>query len=67
MTGGNGRYTSNLIKALQNEGVEVYIACDDKRDGDFSGISPENNILFAILLSILFFAGSTFATSVEYI
>jgi glycosyltransferase involved in cell wall biosynthesis len=42
MAGGVGRYTSNLTKKLQNLGVDVYVACNENGDGDFSGLSPTN-------------------------
>ena len=53
MTGGIGRYTSNLTKALKKQGVEIYIVCDNKGDGDFSGISPDNKQNSDILLKIV--------------
>ena len=53
MTGGIGRYTSNLTKALQKQGLEVYVVCDDKGDGNFSGISPENKQNSEVLLKIV--------------
>ena len=53
MTGGIGRYTSNLIKALQKQGLEIYVVCDDKGYGNFSGISPENKQNSEILLKIV--------------
>jgi glycosyltransferase involved in cell wall biosynthesis len=53
MTGGIGRYTSNLIKALQNQGLEIYVVCDDKGYGNFSGISPENKQNSEVLLKIV--------------
>jgi len=53
MTGGIGRYTSNLTKALQKQGLEVYVVCDDKGDGNFSGISPENKQNSDVLLKIV--------------
>ena len=53
MTGGIGRYTSYLTKALQKQGLEVYVVCDDKGNGNFSGISPENKQNSEILLKIV--------------
>jgi glycosyltransferase involved in cell wall biosynthesis len=50
MTGGIGRYTSNLTKALQKLGLEVYVVCDDKGNGDFFGISPQNKQNSEVLL-----------------
>jgi glycosyltransferase involved in cell wall biosynthesis len=53
MTGGIGRYTSNLTNALQKQGLEVYVACDYKGDGNFSGIYPENKQNSEVLLRIV--------------
>ena len=53
MTGGIGRYTSNLTKELRKQGLEVYVVCEDKGNGDFSGISPENKQDSEVLLKIV--------------
>jgi glycosyltransferase involved in cell wall biosynthesis len=53
MTGGIGRYTSNLTGALQKEGLEMYVVCDDKGNGNFSGISPKNKQNSEVLLRIV--------------
>jgi glycosyltransferase involved in cell wall biosynthesis len=53
MTGGVGRYTSNLTKALLKLGLEVYVVCDDKGNGQFSGLSPTNMQNSQILLKIV--------------
>ena len=42
MKGGIGRYTFNLVKALRNLGLNVYVACNEAGKGDFSGLSPTN-------------------------
>jgi glycosyltransferase involved in cell wall biosynthesis len=53
MKGGVGRYTSNLVKALQNLGMEVYIVCNEAGKGDFSGLSPTNKQNSEVLLKIV--------------
>ena len=53
MKGGIGRYTSNLVKALQNSGIEVYVICNDAGKGDFSGLSPTNKQNSEVLLKIV--------------
>ena len=53
MKGGIGRYTSNLVKALQNSGIEVYVICDDAGKGNFSGLSPTNKQNSEVLLKIV--------------
>ena len=53
MKGGIGRYTSNLVKALQNSGIEVYVICNEAGKGDFSGLSPTNKQNSEVLLKIV--------------
>jgi glycosyltransferase involved in cell wall biosynthesis len=53
MKGGIGRYTSNLVKALRNLGLDVYIACNEAGKGDFSGLSPTNKENSEVLLKIV--------------
>jgi glycosyltransferase involved in cell wall biosynthesis len=53
MKGGVGRYTSNLVKALQNLGMEVYVICNEAGIGDFSGLSPTNKQNSEVLLKIV--------------
>jgi len=53
MTGGVGRYTSNLTKSLQKLGLEIDVICSDKGNGNFSGISPGNEQNSKILLKIV--------------
>jgi hypothetical protein len=36
MKGGIGRYTFNLVKALRNLGLNVYVASNEAGKGDFS-------------------------------
>jgi glycosyltransferase involved in cell wall biosynthesis len=52
MKGGIGRYTSNLTRALQNCDLEMHVLCDDKGNGNFSGISPANEQNSQILLKV---------------
>jgi glycosyltransferase involved in cell wall biosynthesis len=42
MQGGVGRYTFNLTRGLRKIGYEVYVICNQKGDGQFSGLSPNN-------------------------
>lgn len=51
--GGIGRYASNLTRALQKLGVDVYVVCDAKGMGNFSGISPRNEQNSEVLLEIV--------------
>jgi glycosyltransferase involved in cell wall biosynthesis len=53
MKGGIGRYTFNLVKALRNLGLEVYVACNEAGKGDFSGLSPTNKQNSEVLLKII--------------
>ncbi len=42
INGGVGRYTYNLVQELRRQGIEVYVACDNRGNGDFVGLSPNN-------------------------
>src|SRR5919205_1645335 len=53
MPGGIGRYTANLTNALSKLGVDVYVVCDEKGDGQYSGISPKNPHNSDVLLKIV--------------
>ena len=53
MPGGIGRYAANLTKELQKSKLEVYVVCDAKGSGEFSGISPINIYTSEILLQIV--------------
>ncbi len=53
MAGGIGRYTANLTKNIQKLGFDVYVVCNEKGDGHFSGISPLNQENSFILLKIV--------------
>src|SRR5918997_721860 len=51
--GGIGRYTSNLTNALLKLGLDVYVVCDEKGDGQYSGLSPKNPHNSDVLLKIV--------------
>jgi glycosyltransferase involved in cell wall biosynthesis len=53
MPGGIGRYTANLTKALLKLGLDIYVVCDEKGDGQYSGISPKNPHNSDVLLKIV--------------
>ncbi|MFL6456880.1 MAG: glycosyltransferase, partial [Nitrososphaeraceae archaeon] len=53
MPGGIGRYTANLTNALSKLGLDVYVVCDEKGDGQYSGISPKNPHNSDVLLKIV--------------
>jgi glycosyltransferase involved in cell wall biosynthesis len=53
MPGGVGRYTAILTRELRKLGFDVYVACNDKGKGEFSGISPGNVKNSDVLLEIV--------------
>ena len=53
MPGGVGRYTSNLTNELRKAGIDVYVVCDEKGDGQYSGLSPKNPYNSDVLLKIV--------------
>ena len=53
MPGGIGRYTANLTNALSKLGLEVYVVCDEKGAGNYSGIYPNNPHNSDVLLKIV--------------
>ena len=53
MPGGVGRYTSNLTNELRKDGLDVYVVCDEKGDGQYSGIAPKNPNNSDVLLKII--------------
>jgi glycosyltransferase involved in cell wall biosynthesis len=53
MPGGVGRYTANLTNGLKRIGVDMYVACDEKGSGNFSGLSPKNAENSQVLLKIV--------------
>jgi glycosyltransferase involved in cell wall biosynthesis len=42
MQGGVGRYTENLTISLRKEGLEVYVLCNEKGNGNYYGLSTNN-------------------------
>ena len=50
---GIGRYTANLTKELQKLGLDIYVVCDEKGNGDFPRISPNNAYNSDVLLKIV--------------
>ena len=53
MLGGVGRYTANLTKELRALGLDVDVVCNDKGNGEFSGLSPTNEQNSQILLKLV--------------
>jgi glycosyltransferase involved in cell wall biosynthesis len=53
MPGGVGRYTENLTIELRKAGLDVYVVCDEKGDGQYSGLSPKNPHNSDVLLKIV--------------
>jgi glycosyltransferase involved in cell wall biosynthesis len=53
MAGGVGRYTENLVENLKKIGVDIYVVCNEKGAGNFSGLSPENSQNSQVLLKII--------------
>lgn len=54
INGGVGRYTYNLVKELERQGLKVYVACDDRGNGDYTGLSPNNIHNSEILLDLVY-------------
>lgn len=52
MPGGVGRYTANLTESLKKIGVEMDVVCNEKGEGNFSGLSPKNTQNSETLLKI---------------
>ncbi|HXW11768.1 MAG TPA: glycosyltransferase, partial [Nitrososphaeraceae archaeon] len=53
INGGVGRYTHNLVNELKRQGLDVYVACDNRGKGDFVGLSPNNMHNSEILLDLV--------------
>jgi glycosyltransferase involved in cell wall biosynthesis len=53
INGGVGRYTYNLVQELKRQGLEVYVACDNRGNGDYTGLSPTNIRNSEILLDLV--------------
>ncbi len=55
MKGGVGRYASKLVQALRNtgNGIEVEVACNKDGDGEYKGLSPNNERNSDVLVKIV--------------
>ncbi len=53
MQGGVGRYSKKLVDSLKSEGVQVSVACNEDGNGEFKGISPDNDDNSKVLLKIV--------------
>lgn len=53
MNGGVGRYAYNLVNELEGQGLDVYVACGDRGNGDYTGLSPNNIHDSDILLDLI--------------
>ena len=53
INGGVGRYTYNLVNELKRQGLDVYVVCDNRGNGDYSGLSPNNMHNSEILLNLV--------------
>ena len=53
MFGGVGRYTKNLSDALKKLGVRVYVACNEKGNGDYFGLDADNPHNSDVLMNIV--------------
>ena len=53
MPGGVGRYTRNLTLALKKLGIDVYIACNERGEGNFFGLDASNKENSRTLLRIV--------------
>jgi glycosyltransferase involved in cell wall biosynthesis len=53
MQGGVGRYCKKLVDSLRSEGVQVFVVCNEDGNGDYNGISPDNQDNSKVLLKIV--------------
>jgi glycosyltransferase involved in cell wall biosynthesis len=53
MFGGVGRYTKNLSDALKKLGIGVYVACNEKGNGDYFGLDAFNPHNSDVLMNIV--------------
>jgi glycosyltransferase involved in cell wall biosynthesis len=53
ISGGVGRYTSNLVNAIKKLDCEVLVLCDEKGKGDYKGVSPSNANNSDIILKVI--------------
>jgi glycosyltransferase involved in cell wall biosynthesis len=51
MQGGVGRYTANLVVSLRKVGLDVFVVCNEKGNGEFYGLSPLNSHNSEVLLN----------------
>jgi glycosyltransferase involved in cell wall biosynthesis len=51
--GGVGRYTKNLTNGLKRVGVKVSVLCNEKGEGDYTGIDPKNENNSKIILNVI--------------
>jgi len=51
--GGVGRYTKNLTNGLKRAGVKVSVLCNEKGEGDYTGIYPKNENNSKIILNVI--------------
>src|ERR1051325_12248144 len=51
MQGGVGRYTANLVASLRKVGLDVFVLCNEKGNGEFFGLSPFNSRNSEVLLN----------------
>ncbi len=53
MQGGVGRYSANLANSLQKLGLNVFVVCNEKGNGDIYGLSPSNTHNSDVLLKAI--------------
>ena len=53
MHGGVGRYCKKLVDSLRSEGMKVFVVCNEAGNGDYNGISPNNQNNSKVLLKIV--------------
>jgi len=53
MHGGVGRYCKKLVDSLRTEGMKVFVVCNEAGNGDYNGISPNNQNNSKVLLKIV--------------
>jgi glycosyltransferase involved in cell wall biosynthesis len=53
ISGGVGRYTSNLVNAIKKLDCEVLVLCDEKGIGNYKGVSPSNVNNSDIILKVI--------------
>jgi len=53
MKGGVGRYTYNLVKAMQEIGIDTHVVSGEEGNGNYKGLSPYNKNNSDLLLKIV--------------